>query len=230
MPEQAPSPTASRWAGIAGAGFAVLLFAGATIASAPDYDESDQKWVSWFQDSSHRGAQIIGMFLVAAAALLLIVFFVTVLRLAVARGGSSTASAFAGVAGTMLATVVGVYGVIRSGVSAAMTFAPNTFPVPSADVLRTLDNLAFGVLAVAGGFAAALFVASFAHALRSADILPGWLVTAGYVVGVLLLASFLFFPFLLLPLWVLIVGILTATRAGATSRPSITDASVESSA
>lgn len=191
----------------------MLLVLGLIIAGAPDYDESDQKRVAWFQDSGHRGAQIAGMFLLAAASLLLVVFFVTVLRRAVASGGSPAASAPAGVAGSMLAATVAIAGVLRSGVSAAVTFAPNNFPVPSADVLRTLDNLAFGVLAVAGGFAAALFVATLSHALRDAAVLPGWLVTAGYIAGVFLLASFVFFPLFLLPLWVSIASIFVATRA-----------------
>jgi hypothetical protein len=212
--EQSPTATTARWAGLAAIGFAVLLFVGFVIGMTPNYNKSDQEWVAWFHDSGHRGAQIAGMFLMAAAALLLVVFFVTVLRRAVAAGGSATASALASVAGTMLATTIGVAAVIRSGVSAAVQFAPNHFPVPGADVLRTLDNLAFGLLAVAGGFAAALFVASFSHALRGTAILPGWLVTAGYIIGALLLFSFLFFPLLLLPLWALIAGVIVAAKAG----------------
>jgi len=218
MPDRPVSDTTLRWAGAAGIGFAVLLVAGNIISGAPDYDKSDQYWVSWFQDSGHRAAQIVGMFLVAASALLLILFFVTLLRRAVAAGGNAGAAAIAGVSGTVLATVVAVSGVIRSGVSGAVAFAPNSFPVPSADVLRTLDNLAFGVLAVAGGFAAALFIASFAHAVRDTAIIPNWLSIAGYVVGVVLLLSFLFFPFLLLPLWMFVAGITVAVGRGTGER------------
>ena len=215
---QQPSTTqmSSRWAGIAGIGFALLAVVGFIIAGGPNYNESDQTWVAWFQDSNHRGAQIAGMFLVLAAVLLLVIFFATLRRQAVAAGGSAQASALSGAAGVMLATTVAVGTVIHNEVSAAMQFAPNNFPVPGADVLRTLDNLGFGVGVVAAGFAAALFVASLAHTLRGAAIVPGWLVTAGYVVGVLLLFSFAFFPLFLLPLWILAVGIAVAARA---SRP-----------
>lgn len=214
MAEQTDSEVGTRWAGIAGIGFAVSFVVGFMTPVAPSYDESDQAWVSWFQDSGHRGTQIAGMFIMAAASLLLVVFFVPVLRRAVASGGSAAASALAGVAGTMLAVVVAVEAVLRSGVSAAVQFAPNNFPVPGADVLRTLDNLSVGLLLLAGGFAAALFVASTAHALRGTAIVPGWLTTAGYVVAVLLLFGVAFLPLLLLPLWVLVVGIVVAVRPG----------------
>jgi len=214
MSQQPSTTQMSRSAGIAGMGFAVLTVIGFITAGGPNYNESDQTWMAWFQDSSHRGAQIAGMFLVLAAVLLLIVFFATLRRRAVAAGGSAQASALAGAAGAMLATTIAVGTVIHNEVSAAVQFAPNNFPVPGADVLRTLDNLGFGVGVVAAGFAAALFVASLAHTLRGTAIVPGWLVTAGYVVGVLLLFSFTFFPLFLLPLWVLVVGIAVVARAG----------------
>lgn len=214
MSQQSSTAQSSRWAGIAGIGFAVLAVVGFIIAGGPNYNESDQKWVAWFQESGHRSAQIAGMFLVLAALLLLVVFFATLRRRAVAAGGSAAASALVGVAGTMLATIVSVGTAIHNGVSGAVQFAPNSFPVPGADVLRTLDNLGFGVGVTASGFAAALFVASLAHTLRGTAIVPGWLVTAGYVVGVLLLFSFAFFPLFLLPLWVLMAGIAVVARAG----------------
>lgn len=212
MSQEPSTARMSRWAGIAGIGSAVLLVIGFIVAGGPDYNESDRAWVAWFHDSAHRDAQIAGMFLVLAALLLLIVFFVTICRQAVAAGGSAAASALAGAAGTMLVAIVAVGTGIHDGVSGAVQFAPNNFPVPRADVLRTLDNLGFGVGVAAGGFAAALFVACSAHALRGTAILPDWLVTAGYVVGVLLLFSFAFFPLFLLPLWVLIAGISVVAR------------------
>lgn len=213
MSQQPSTTQMSRWAGIAGIGFAVLALVGFITAGGPNYNESDQTWAAWFQDSNHRSAQITGMFLVLASVLLLVVFFTTLRRQAVAAGGSAQASAIAGPAGIMVATTVAVGTVIHNEVSAAMQFAPNNFPVPGADILRTLDNLGFGVGVVAAGFAAALFVGSLAHTLRNTAIVPGWLVTAGYVVAVLLLFSFTFFPLFLLPLWVLIAGIAVMARA-----------------
>lgn len=130
MSQQPSTTQMSRWAGIAGIGFAVLALVGFITAGGPNYNESDQTWAAWFQDSNHRSAQITGMFLVLASVLLLVVFFTTLRRQAVAAGGSAQASALTGAAGIMVATTVAVGTVIHNEVSAAMQFAPNNFPVP----------------------------------------------------------------------------------------------------
>jgi hypothetical protein len=218
--DQPPSAAMSRWAGAAGIAFAVLFFVGFGAGNTPKYDASNQAWVSWFHDSGHRASQIIGMFSTVAAALLLTVFFVILLRRAVAAGGSKNAALIAGVAGTAMTGVFAVSAVIRSAISASVTFAPSHFPVPSADVARTLDNLSVGLALVAGGFAGAVFVAALARTLRSTSVVPRWLVNAGYAVAVLLVGSFEFFPFVALLLWVLVVGV--AMLAGRPTRESMT--------
>ena len=51
-------------------------------------------------------------------------------------------------------------------------------------------------------------------------MVPRWLVNAGYVVAVVLIASFEFFPFVTLLLWVLVVGV--ALLAGRPAGKSMT--------
>ena len=65
---------------------------------------------------------------------------------------------------------------------------------------------------VAGALSAGLFTATASYAARRDAILPGWLTIAGYVVAVLQLAAGLFFPFVLFPLWVLVVSIVLLRR------------------
>jgi hypothetical protein len=216
--DKPPSAAMSKWAGAAGIAFAVLFFVGFGAGNTPKYDASNQAWVSWFHDSGHRASQIIGAFSTVAASLLLTVFFVVLLRRAVAAGGSRTAALIAGVAGTVMTGVFAVSAVIRTAISGGVTFAPSHFPVPSADVARTLDNLSVALVLVAGGLAGAVFVAALARTLRNTFVVPGWLVNAGYVVAVLLVGSFEFFPFMLLLLWVLVVGV--AMLAGRPTRKS----------
>jgi hypothetical protein len=217
--DNTPNAAMSKWAGAAGIGFAVLFFIGFGIGNTPRYDASNQAWVSWFHDSGHRASQIIGMFSMVAASLLLTVFFVVLLRRAVAAGGSRTAALIAGVAGTVMTGVLAVSAVIRSAISASVAFAPSHFPVPTADVARTLDNLSVGLALVAGGFAGAVFVAALARTLRNTSVVPRWLVRAGYVVAVVLVGSFEFFPLVALLLWVLVVGVVML--AGSSTRESI---------
>jgi hypothetical protein len=209
--DEPPSVAMSKWAGAAGIAFAVLFFFGFGAGNTPKYDASNQAWVSWFHDSGHRASQIIGAFSTVVAALLLTVFFVVLLRRAVAAGGSRVAALIAAVAGTVMTGVFAVSAVIRTAISGGVTFAPNHFPVPSADVARTLDNLSVALVLVAGGLAGAVFVAALARALRNTSVVPRWLVRAGYVVAVLLVGSFEFFPFVALLLWVLVVGVAMLT-------------------
>lgn len=223
MADQTPSATLSKWAGAAGIGFAVLFVAGFGVGGqTPNYDQPDQRWVAWFEDSGHRSSQIVGMFLLALAALLLIAFVVVLLRRAIAAGGSRNAATIAGVAGTVLAGTLMVSAVIRNAVSAAVAFAPNNFPVPSADVLRTFDNAAYGIVLVGGGLAAALLVTAAAQAARGTSVLPGWLVVASYVAAFILLFSFQFLPVFLLPLWTIVVGVVMITRSSVSGAPSQT--------
>ena len=72
---------------------------------------------------------------------------------------------------------------------------------------RTLDNLSVALILVAGGLAGVVFVAALARTLRNTSVVPKWLVRAGYVVAVILVGSFEFFPFVTLLLWVLVVGV-----------------------
>ncbi len=214
--DQAPSAAMSKWGGAAGIGFAVLFFFGFNSGNTPAYDASDQAWVSWFHDSGHRAAQIVGAFSTVAASLLLTVFFVILIRRAVAAGGSRNAAFMAAVAGTVMAGVFAVSAVIRTAISGGIAFAPSHFPVPSADVARTLDNLSVALALVAGGLAGVVFVAALARTLRSTSVVPTWLVQSGYVVAVLLVGGFEFFPFLTLLLWVLVLGVVMVASPGPT--------------
>jgi hypothetical protein len=86
-------------------------------------------------------------------------------------------------------------------------------PVPSgADIARQFDNIGFAVLLVAGALAAGAFTATASYLARRDAILPGWLTIAGYVVAVAQLAAGFFVPFVLFPLWVLVVSIVLLRR------------------
>jgi len=89
-------------------------------------------------------------------------------------------------------------------------------PVPAPDVARTAEQLGYGVMLVVGGLFAALMVGASSIAARGTGLLPSWLVSAGLSAAVLLLASVIFIPIVLLPLWVLVVAVIV----GRGSRPA----------
>jgi hypothetical protein len=197
-------PTWTRLAGIA---FAVVFVAGMIIGrDTPDTDASDDEWVRWFDDSGHRAQQVVSLFLLVIAALLLVVFAVGLVRqLRAASGdrGGSIGIAYSGAIITAVAIAVG--GVAVNQISAAVELGD--MPEPGADVLRTAEQLGFGLLLVVAGLFAALTVAAVSAAARGTGLLPSWLVNVGFAVAVILLFSVVFLPMALFPLWVLAVAI-----------------------
>jgi hypothetical protein len=87
-------------------------------------------------------------------------------------------------------------------------------PLSSVETLRTTESLGIAVLLMVGGLVAALMLAAVSLAARGTEALPNWLVTAGFVVAVILLGSVMFIPMVVLLLWVLAVAI-TVGRSSA---------------
>jgi hypothetical protein len=199
----------SRAAAVAGLVYVVLFVAGFLVGgTTPDYDEADRAWVEWFEDDGQRTRQVVGAFLSVAAALVFLVFLGGLwrrLRRLAPEAQLLPTIAFG--AGLVFAAVSIVSHIAFATVSAAITFSGEDFPVPDADVLRTMEQLGVGLGLLGAGWSAAVLVFTAALAARRTAALPSWLAIAGIVVGVLLLLSVFFLPLLLLLLWVLAVSI-----------------------
>jgi hypothetical protein len=189
----------------------VVAFVILGVMSTPQYDVPDQEWIEWYEDSGNRVGSLVAGMIMVLGALALIVFAASFSELLRAR----SANAFVAPVVLALGTVAGAFIVIGTllliGIATALTFAPD-FDVPAADLLQTVEQLGFVLWLLGGGWASALFVGALSFGARGTDLLPGWLVTAGFVVAALLLLSFFFFPFLLLPVWGLVVGIYLLRR------------------
>lgn len=204
-----------RQIGIVGVVFVVLFVAGFLLGSGtPAYDAPDQEWTEWFDDDGNRTAAIIGGLLAVLASLALIGFsalVATVLRDLDRR----TAAALVLTSGTAAAVLLAVGTLIASSMAAALTFAPDYDEIPSAELLKAIEQIGIGIWLVGGGWTAGLFTAAVSAGARGTALFAGWLVTAGFVVAALLLLSFFFLPLLLFPLWMLVVSILLL-RSGTT--------------
>jgi hypothetical protein len=188
------------WMGIA----FVVLFVGGFLAFPTPMDNDDAaEWEAWWTDSGHRVGAIIGAYLMVLG-LIALVWFAWNLRSRVLGSGLMVtfASLFVGV------TFVGM--MVRSSIAGSKQFGDT--PVPAGEFARQFDQIGFGLLLVPGALCAGAFVALASYFARQRTILPGWLTTAGYVVAVLQLAGSLFFPFVLFPLWVLVVSIVMLSR------------------
>ena len=125
--------------------------------------------------------------------------------------------------GSLFVGLALVSALIRAAIPGGKVFGDT--PVPAgADLARQLDNTGFALLLVAGALAAGAFVATASYLARRDAILPGWLTISGYVVAVLQLVAGLFFPFVLFPLWVLVVSIVLLRRTArvAAAEPATT--------
>jgi hypothetical protein len=204
------------WAMGSGVMFAVLFVVGMIVGrDTPEGDASDEEWLQWFADSGNRWQQVIAALALALAAMALVVFIAHLVHhLDAGNSAGAVATRVAHSAGIVLAAAIAIGGVGMNYVAAGIEIGE--LPVPAPDVPRTAEHLGFGVMLIVGGLFAALMVGAFSIAARGTGTLPGWLVTAGLVVAVLLLASVMYIPIVLLPLWVLVVAIIL----GRNSRPS----------
>jgi Domain of unknown function (DUF4386) len=211
---EVPEARGARAAAIAGIAYVVLFVAGLAVSgTTPDYDEPNREWIAWFEDDGHRARQVIGALLSVAAALGFLVFAVGLWRRLRRRSPAApllpTISLGAGLVFVALSIASHI---AFASVSAAVTFTDEDFPVPNADVLRTMEQFGIGLGLLGGGWAAAVFVFSASLAARGTTALPPWLGIAGLIVGVVLLLTVFFLPLALLLLWVLAVSIVMLGR------------------
>ena len=190
------------WMGIV---FVVLFVAGFIVLVTPSNGKDTAKWARWWTDSGHRAAAIIGAYLMVLGLLAFVWFMWSLNRRLRDQGGMMITF------GTLFVTLALVSALVRAAIVGGKQFGQTPVP-PGADFAREFDQIGFGVLLVAGALAAGAFTATASYLARRDAILPGWLTVAGYVVAVLQLLAPFFFPFVLFPLWVLVVSIVLLRR------------------
>jgi hypothetical protein len=184
------------WMGVA---FVVLFVAGFIAFPTPDDNKDTAKWARWWTDSGHRVGAIIGAYLMVLGLLAFVWFMWSLNQRLRDRGGMMITF------GSLFVALAMISALVRASIAGSKQFGD--VPIPSGDFARQFDQIGFGVLLVAGALTAGAFIATASYLARRDAILPGWLTMAGYVVAVLQLAAALFFPFILFPLWVLVVSI-----------------------
>lgn len=177
----------ARAASVAGIGSAVALVAAVVVLSVPN-QASDQELVDWWSKSGNRATAVISMFLMGAAALLFIGLLGR-LRTRVAESGPAglRISQFILGAGITFATCLAITGALRGVIGHAVSQRGE--PLPNADLLRYLPQVASTVLGVfAMGAAVAVVVATALATLRYAGF-PRWHAVLGAVVALGMVAA-----------------------------------------
>jgi len=196
-----------RWVGVSGIVAAVMLVAGVMMGgNTPEYDAPDAEWLQWFEKDSNTNAALIGTIILVFGALALIIFAAGLAARVRSAGGQRANAVIVAGAGVATGLSMMIGGIIANAIAAAIVFNSD-YPIPAPDVAKALEQAGIGIVLAAGGWSAALLVGVASFSARRVGQLPNWLTTSGMVVAVLLLASVLFLPLVLLPLWTLVTGI-----------------------
>ncbi|HEX7106208.1 MAG TPA: hypothetical protein VF218_09595 [Acidothermaceae bacterium] len=171
---------------------------------------TDQQFTDFYNSSGRRGAALLLFFALVAGSWLMAWFFGE-LRRAYAPGALADFAERAAWLGAT-ATVVGA-GVALGPVGVQMNSGRTFVGIP---VAHAFDQAGLLILIVGGvySFALATFLMCL-HASRTSSA-PRWQTVTGRIIAVLLLASYVASPAMLLPLWAIVVGV-TSRRARKTT-------------
>jgi len=117
--------------------------------------------------------------------------------------------------------VVLLFAGMASAGSVALLKDLTNAPLPSADFIRGVLAVGYGMVFVYAIRGAGMYALTTTTLLRQAGIMPTWLGVASYLLAIFLLVSTTLHPVVvfLLPTWVVIVALVVFIRAGRVSEP-----------
>jgi len=181
----AATPSGRRAAATAGIASAALLFLGVFILNPP-LNADNGELVTWWSDRGNQTTAAVSMYLFAACALCFLAFLAHVyarLR-ATDRGGPLAPLVLAN--GVVFASALTVAAAARGVVGKATAF--NDQPLPDADTLRYLMQLASVALGVIAMLAITATIIAVSYAILRTGTFGRWLAVLGIVAAVVLLA------------------------------------------
>jgi hypothetical protein len=191
----------------------VLVCVGAVLVSDTPDSTDKQAWLDFYEDSGNRIPQIVGGYLAIISAFAFLWFaHALVSRLSARRDANDVLASLARSAATLFAAMLMLAMLTTIAVSAAIEIGDTAKP-ETGDFGIQFESLAFGILLVTGCLCASMFVATTSELARQEDAWPQWLIWVGYAVAVALLFGLLFFPVILIPLWVLVVSVVMIIRS-----------------
>lgn len=201
-----------RWAPLTGVLAVACSLVGVMLAlNQPQDKDSNAKIVAYFASHSHRVHGVVGFFVFLAGIVFLLAFLgVLRERLLAAEGQPGRLSALAFGAGIASLPLWAVSMLLANAASFAAsessTFRldPNTF--------RLLADTAYFAWVAAVVVSSVVVWATSAVALRT-SVLPRWYGRVGILAGLVQLFGFLFFPFFVWWLWIIVTSILLIKRA-----------------
>jgi hypothetical protein len=206
-----PRAGLARWAALSGALYVVFFVIGTIVLFSGEKggDDPPATVIKWYSDSGHRNQVNIGWILIGLGIFFLL-WFVAALRSSVAisdREGILTTIVTIG--GTVYAACAFVAVALNDGIRTMSddTFQHRVYP----ELIHAADDAGWVIHASgAAGLAAMIIAASYTFMARGSW--PKWAGWLGIVMGVLSIASIVFFPQFLFLAWILVVSVLMFFR------------------
>ena len=196
-----------RFAGLGAVLYVVFFIVGGMLAfgDTPDGDAPPAEYISYFGDSGNRDQIQFGWCLVVAGVFFFLWFLSGLRQFLRDIDGDGFLTTLATIGGAAYATLT------LAGISvytAIATMRDDTFRDLVFPPIIHAGNDAGYVLHASGGIGAGAMIIAASLAVMRAGLIPGWAGIVGVVIGVIGIASILFFPQFLIALWLVVAGIL----------------------
>ena len=202
-----------RFAGLGAIAYVVLFIVGCILAfeGSPEGDDSPAEFISYFGDSGNRDKIALGWALVLLGVFFFLWFLSALRQLLRDIDGDGFLTTLATIGGALYAalTLAGI-----SVWTAIATMSDDTFRDQVFPGIIHAGNDAGYVLHASGGIGAGSMMIAASLAVSRAGLIPRWAGIVGIVFGVIALASIMFFPMLLIALWLLVAGFLLFRATG----------------
>ena len=199
---------AKAWAAVFGIIAALLLVIAFFVpGETPDGDATANEWVEYIED--YETLVLIRAYLLIAAGLAIVAFYYLGVepRLSGPRVSDQAMAHLGGAGAVLTAAALAFAGLIGAAVGAAHLFGD--VPI-DARTAALFDNLFYGGLLVGAAIPAGVLMAVVAIESGRRKAFPVWVLVAS-LIGVLgMAAAIVFLPFILLPIWLIAMGIAVA--------------------
>jgi hypothetical protein len=196
-----------RWAALGGVAYVVLFVVGFIVGSAgqPKLSAAPAKVIHYYSSGSHRDRAGFGWFLIILGVFFFL-WFLAALRQAVRRlVGDGLLTAATTIGGVVYAAMtVAAFSVNASiKMMSSDTYHHTVYP----GLITAADEVSYGLHSGGGVGAAVMMIGGSLAGLASPRV-PKWLVWLGVIAGISAIVSFLFVPWFVIAVWLVVASVL----------------------
>lgn len=185
------------------------------LIRAPDPTASSDEFAAFYSSAADRRLIILAALYLMPFAGIAFMWFIVVLRMWISRSAARIDALFSNVQLVSGIVFLAMFFAASATVSVSAVSAEYSETVLDASIARHFTQFGWALLVVFAMRMAAVFIMTTSALGRRHGFLPKWFVVLGYVVGAALLlsASTASFLVLVMPGWLLILGLLLLVRS-----------------